>query len=138
MGLRECMQDSPDASGAGTALWTLTMASFLFPFLGAASNVAVPEVAREFQVGASTVSAFVLAFIVVSSMMLLPAARLADLHGRKKVFLAGAAVVAGTSLACAWAPSFGWLVVARAVQGVGGAMMGATSVAILVALFPAQ
>lgn len=138
MGMRECIEGPAGGSGPGAALWTLTMASFLFPFLGAASNVAVPEVAREFQVGATTVSGFVISFIVVSSMMLLPAARLADLQGRRRIFLAGAAIVALTSLACGLAQTFGWLVAARAIQGVGGAMMGATSVAILVAVFPAD
>jgi len=128
--------DCGHAGGPRAALWTLTMAAFLFPFLGSSANVAVPQVARDFQVGATTVSGFVLAFLVASTMMLLPAARLADLHGRRRVFLAGAFLVALTSALCAVSPSFGWLVAARAAQGVGGAMMVATSVAILVALFP--
>lgn len=138
MGLRECIGRGSGGSSPEAALWTLTMAAFLFPFLGAAANMAVPEVAREFHAGATTVSGFVLAYIVVSSMMLLPAARLADLQGRRRVFLVGASVVALTSVLCAWAPTFGWLLAARAIQGIGGAMMVANSVAILVALFPAD
>jgi EmrB/QacA subfamily drug resistance transporter len=58
--------------------------------------------------------------------------RTCEIHGRKLLYLAGFAIFALSSLLCGFAPSLAWLVAFRVVQGVGGAMLGANSMAILV------
>ncbi|MET7396026.1 MFS transporter [Dactylosporangium sp. NPDC005572] len=70
-------------------------------------------------------------YALALAALVLGAGALADRHGRKRLYLAGTALFAVASLACALAPNAGLLVAARFVQGVGGAAMFATTVAIL-------
>jgi EmrB/QacA subfamily drug resistance transporter len=65
-----------------------------------------------------------------------PFGRLADLHGRKRVFASGLLAYTGTSWLCAEASSIEFLIAARALQGIAGAMIFGTSVAILTSVFP--
>jgi EmrB/QacA subfamily drug resistance transporter len=128
------MRDANERS----ALLVATLASFLFPFLGGSSNVAVPAIGAEFHADAATLNWFVTAFIVVSAMLALPFGRLADLHGRKRLFLIGMSLFTVASTLCAAAPSLGLLVAARVAQGIGGSMMAGTAPALLVSIFPPQ
>jgi EmrB/QacA subfamily drug resistance transporter len=68
--------------------------------------------------------------------LLVPAGRLTDALGARRVFLAGAGVFAAASAACAAAPEVGWLIAARVVQGIGAAIITPSSFAIVVATFP--
>ncbi|HEX4235824.1 MAG TPA: MFS transporter [Caldimonas sp.] len=61
-----------------------------------------------------------------------------DRFGRKRIFLAGVAIFAAASLGCALAPAFGWLLAARALQGVGAALLVPTSLALLGAAFDGE
>jgi MFS family permease len=121
-----------------SAILVTCLASFLLPFMGGASNVAVRAIGDEFHADAASLSWFVTSFFVVSAMFLLPLGRLGDLWGRKRTFLAGGAVFCVGSALCVVAPSLGLLIAARAVQGAGGAMLAATSPAILISVFPPQ
>ena len=67
---------------------------------------------------------------------MLTGGKLADLLGRRRVFVAGLAVFAGSSLACALAPSAGFLIGARIVQGAGAALMNPATLSIISATFP--
>lgn len=113
-----------------------TSVAFLAPFMGGAVNVAIPEIGAEFHADAVSLNWVVTGFLVVSAVLVLPFGRVADLVGRKRVFLAGVAVFAGGSLLCGLAPTLPLLVAARAVQGGGGALVFGTSVAILTSVFP--
>jgi EmrB/QacA subfamily drug resistance transporter len=79
-----------------------------------------------------TVSAYVLSFAV----LLMTAAGLGDRFGRRRVFTAGLWVFAAASAACALAPDVGWLIAARALQGVGAALVMPLALALLAAAFP--
>jgi EmrB/QacA subfamily drug resistance transporter len=79
-----------------------------------------------------TINAFTLSFAV----LLLPASALGDRLGRKRLFIAGLALFTVASAACALAPSTGWLIAARAVQGVGSAMIMPHAMALLGVAFP--
>jgi EmrB/QacA subfamily drug resistance transporter len=79
-----------------------------------------------------TVSAYVLSFAV----LLMTAAALGDRFGRRRVFAAGLALFAAASAACALAPGIGWLIAARAAQGVGAALVMPLALALLGAAFP--
>jgi EmrB/QacA subfamily drug resistance transporter len=81
-----------------------------------------------------TVSAYVLSFAV----LLMTAAGLGDRFGRRRVFTAGLWVFAAASAACALAPDVGWLIAARALQGVGAALVMPLALALLAAAFPPQ
>jgi EmrB/QacA subfamily drug resistance transporter len=70
--------------------------------------------------------------------LLVPAGRLADLLGRKRLFMGGLITFVGASALCAAAPGPAWLIAARVLQAAGGAILMPTSLAILLAEFPAQ
>jgi EmrB/QacA subfamily drug resistance transporter len=81
-----------------------------------------------------TVNAYSLSFAV----LLMPAAVLGDRLGRRRLFAGGLGVFIAASAACALAPGIGWLIAARAVQGVGAALVMPLSLALLSAAFPPE
>lgn len=115
-----------------------TLASFLTPFTGAALNLALPAVAREFNLSSITLGWTVTAYLLTTAVFLLPVGRLADLLGRKKIFIAGLITFMLGSLLSGLSFSGISLIVFRLVQGLGGAMIFATSVALLTSAFPAE
>jgi EmrB/QacA subfamily drug resistance transporter len=72
------------------------------------------------------------------AVLLLPAAALGDRFGRRRVFSAGLALFVATSAACALAPDVGWLIAARAIQGVGAALVISLALAIVGAAYPPE
>jgi EmrB/QacA subfamily drug resistance transporter len=102
-------------------------------------NIAFPDIQRDFGgAGDASLSWVLNAYAIVFAALLVPAGRLADRIGRKRVFLAGVAVFCLASAVCAVAPSVGVLVAARALQAIGGAALMPTSLALLLAEFPAE
>lgn len=99
-------------------------------------NIALPTLARTFRVPLTTVEWVVLAYVVTITGLLLTLGRVADGLGRRRVYAAGLAVFTVASALCAAAPGAGALIAARALQGLGAAMMTANSAALLIANFP--
>jgi EmrB/QacA subfamily drug resistance transporter len=118
------------------ALVVTTMASFLTPFMGSAINVALPALGREFSLNALFLNWMATIFLLAAAMSLVPLGRMADLYGRKRLFLWGVALYALSSLACSAAPDAVMLIILRFLQGIGGAMIFGTSTAILISVFP--
>jgi len=112
-----------------------TLASFLTPFMGSALNLALPGVAREFNLSAVTLGWTVTAYLLTTAVLLVPFGKLADLFGRRKVFVAGISVFLAGTLFCGLSFSGVWLIVARLIQGIGGAMIFSTSIALLASHF---
>jgi len=118
-----------------TALAVSMVSSFLTPFMASGINVAMPFIGREFGLSAVAMGWVLTAYTLAAAMFLVPFGRLADLVGRKRIFALGIGVnITGTALA-ALAPSALFLIVGRAVQGVGGAMIFGTGVAILTSVY---
>jgi EmrB/QacA subfamily drug resistance transporter len=117
------------------ALQVAAVASFLTPFMGAAANVALPAIGREFEADAVTLTWVSAAYLLAAAACLVPFGRLADLYGRKRIFSWGLAAYAATSWLSALAPSIHLLIAARALQGAAGAMIFGTNVAILTSVF---
>ena len=102
-------------------------------------NVSLPAIAHHFGVPlGAAVEWIVLAYLVTVAALLLSIGRLADLLGRKTIWLTGLGVFTVASLACGAAPSLRALIAARALQGVGGACMMAISPAMLTSAFPPE
>jgi EmrB/QacA subfamily drug resistance transporter len=99
-------------------------------------NIALPTIARAFRVPLTTIEWVVLAYVVTITGLLLTLGRLADRVGRRRVYGAGLVVFTIASALCAAAPGAGLLIAARALQGLGAAMMTANSAAILISNFP--
>jgi len=98
-------------------------------------NIALPTLSRAFGAPLTTIEWVVLAYVLTISGLLLTMGRVADLLGRRRVYGAGQLVFTAASALCAAAPGAGALVAARAVQGLGAAMMTANSSALLIASF---
>lgn len=120
------------------AVLVATCSSFLTPFMGSSLNIALPSIGREFSIGALALGWISTAYLLASAMFLVSFGKLADLRGRKRIFVWGLVVYGVGSLLSGLAPSVGTLIASRVVQGVGGAMIFGTGVAILTSVFPPQ
>lgn len=102
-------------------------------------NTAFPDIERDFAGHSlSSLSWIINAYTIVFAAILLPAGRIGDLAGRKRLFMTGIAIFTAASAACALAPSLALLVAARAIQGTGAALMIPTSLALMLAAFPPE
>jgi EmrB/QacA subfamily drug resistance transporter len=100
-------------------------------------NIALPTLSRTFGVPLTTIEWVVLAYVLTITGLLLSLGRLADQVGRRRVYGAGLLLFVFASALCGAAQSATWLVAARALQGLGAALMSANSSALLVSSFPA-
>ncbi len=110
--------------------------SFITPFIGAAVNLALPVIGREFDLNAVGLSWVTMAYLISSAVFLVPFGKLADITGRKRIFFIGNVVLALSSLMAAFVDSGVLLIVFRALQGVGSSMMFATSIALITSVYP--
>ncbi len=99
-------------------------------------NVALPSIQSDLGFSQSSLAWVVNAYLISFGGLLLLAGRLGDLLGRRDVFLTGLVLFTGASLACGVADSQAVLVVARFVQGVGGALTSAVILGMIVTMFP--
>ncbi|NPV92984.1 MAG: MFS transporter [Firmicutes bacterium] len=115
-----------------------TLNAFMTPFMGNAINLAIPSLGQEYGSSALLLNWVVNGYLMATAAFLLPFGRLADIVGRKRVFLAGIASFSIFSLGCGFAWSIEALILFRVLQGIGGAMVFSTSMAILTSVFPPQ
>lgn len=102
-------------------------------------NIAFPSIRASFaSASLSDLSWVINAYSIVFASLLVPAGRLADLVGRKRLFLAGVVIFLAASAACGLAPSAPVLIGARALQAVGAAALVPTSLGLLLPEFPLQ
>jgi len=99
-------------------------------------NIALPSIGRELAIDAVLLSWVSLAYSLAAAMFLLPFGRTADIYGRRKVFMIGTVAYMSTSALCGLATSATMLIPLRFLQGVSGAMIFGTGVAILTSVFP--
>src|ERR1044072_4626845 len=118
--------------------WTLIAvcaATFMLLIYVTVVNVALPDIQRDLKTDLTGLQWVVDAYALVLAALLLTAGAVADRFGRRLVFLGGLAVFTVSSFACGIAPSDTFLHIARGVQGAGGAMMLATSLALIASEF---
>ena len=119
--------------------WTLAAVAFgLFMIMldNTIVNVALPSIERSLHMSISSLEWIVTAYALTFAALLITGGKLGDLYGRRKMFIAGLVVFTLASLACGLAPSAGFLIGARAVQGVGAALMNPATLSIITATFP--
>jgi len=132
--------DDPAGNGTskGVVLLVATTASFIFPFTGSAVNIALPVLGKELSMDAVMLGWIATAYLLSSASFLVPFGRIADIHGRKKIFTCGIVIYTLSSLLAGLASSATMLISCRVLQGVGGAMLAGTAVALLTTVFPAN
>ncbi|MFC8520595.1 MFS transporter [Streptomyces sp. NPDC057257] len=100
-------------------------------------GAALPDMQHRLDTGLTGLQWIVDAYVLLVAMLLLSGGVFADRFGRKRVYLSGVAVFTAVSVLCSVAPSVGWLVAGRVLQGVGAAALSPASLALLVAAHPA-
>jgi EmrB/QacA subfamily drug resistance transporter len=109
--------------GTWLALGAMAMSVFVIANDLTALSVALPQIEQDFDSDVSTVQWVVSAYALVFGVLIVTGGRLADMLGRRRIFFIGAAIFAGFSVLGGAAQSDIWLIVCRALMGVGGAMM---------------
>jgi EmrB/QacA subfamily drug resistance transporter len=111
---------------------------FMFTLDASIVNVALPTLAQAFNASLAAVQWVPLAYLLVITTLVMGAARLGDVHGRKRAYLSGMVLFIAASALCGLAPGVGWLIAFRALQGLGGVFISALGGAIIAQIFPPQ
>jgi EmrB/QacA subfamily drug resistance transporter len=120
------------------ALWISGLASFLTPFLGSSLNIALPGIGHEFNLTAVELTWIPTAYILSNVIFLVPFGRLADIKGRKRIFTVGICIDVIACIVATMTPSGRFFILLRGFQGLGGAMIFSTGLAILTSVYPAE
>ena len=107
----------------------LCLGVFMFTLDASIVNVALPTLVAAFATTFSTVQWVVLGYLLIATALVMAAARLGDIYGKKRVYFAGLAIFTVGSLLCGLAPTVGWLIAFRAVQGLGAVFVSALGTA---------
>ena len=134
------MTDASDTAYSSASVRWLTLlsicvATFLMPMSMSAVNVALPTIAEDLSADAVLVSWIPTMNLLGAIALQLPAGRIADIIGRKKVFLSGLLLFSVSSFAIILVEHIYWLLLMRLIQGVSGAMVFGTGMAIVSQVF---
>jgi EmrB/QacA subfamily drug resistance transporter len=133
---------SPQASNTNRSIAWVVVLTAIGSFMGALDTLvvstALPTIRLDLGASISQLEWTVNAYNLSFAVMLVTAAALGDRFGRRRLYAVGLVGFAIASAACAVSPSVGWLIAARAVQGVGAAFMMSLGLALLSAAFPAE
>jgi DHA2 family methylenomycin A resistance protein-like MFS transporter len=99
-------------------------------------GAALPDMQQRLHTQLTGLQWIVDAYVLLVAMLLLSGGVFADRFGRKRVYLAGAVVFTAASVLCSLAPSAGWLIAGRVLQGIGASALSPASLALLVAAYP--
>ncbi|MEW5908734.1 MAG: MFS transporter [Thermodesulfobacteriota bacterium] len=127
-----------DRAQERSALFVATLTSFMGPFIISSVNVALPSIQREFSINAIQLSWIATSLLVAVAVTLVPAGRIADIYGRKKIFTLGLVIYTLATGFAGFSGSAEMLILFRVIQGVGAAMFVTTGMAILTSIFPPQ
>jgi EmrB/QacA subfamily drug resistance transporter len=114
------------------------MGSFVAGLDATVVNVALPAIGRDLGGGLAGQQWVSNAYLLTLGSLILVAGSLADLYGERRIFSIGVSGFGAVSIICALAPTIGVLVAARALQGVFGALLTPSALAVIISVFPAQ
>ena len=129
--------DEVDYSKKWHVMSAIAMGIFLATIDGSIVNVALPTLTVELNTDFSSVQWVVLSYLLTVTILQAIVGRLADMHGRKHLYNGGFVVFTVGSALCGLSPTVEWLILARVLQGIGGAMTLALGMAIITDAFPA-
>jgi MFS family permease len=121
-----------------SALLIVALGSFLVPFMGSSLSIALPLIQKDLSVNIILLGWIPTAFVLANAAFLLPFGRLADIHGRKKIFTYGVIIYTIASFLAALSPSAIYLIMGSFLQGMGCALIFATGVALLSSVYPSN
>jgi EmrB/QacA subfamily drug resistance transporter len=130
------MTETTDATRSRwIALIVLCLGSLMIVLDSTIVNVALPSIKRDLGFSQTALAWVVNGYLLTFGGFLLLGGRLGDVYGHRRLFLAGLSLFTVASLACGLSPSQGLLVVARVIQGFGGAVVSAVSLSLMMSLF---
>ncbi|MDQ3921578.1 MAG: MFS transporter, partial [Actinomycetota bacterium] len=134
--MRSKRADTPCSTSSGPWVLAATIIGSSMAFIdGTVVNVALPQIQRSLEATAVDAQWIVEAYSLMLAALILVGGSLGDHYGRKRIFLLGVGLFALSSVWCGLAPNSAQLITARAVQGIGGALMVPGSLAIISAAF---
>lgn len=129
---------SHDRNTKRVVLLIAIVGSFLGPFMISSLNIALPSIQKEFSADAVTLSWIVTSYSLATAIFLVPIGKIADIYGRNKIYRWGIILFTVVTVLSGLAPTIELLVFMRIFQGIGGAMMMTTGMALLTSVFPPQ
>src|SRR6266702_7634833 len=121
-------RDDGEHAGKWAVLAIVAVGVFMATLDSSIVNISLPKIASYFNVPLSgAVEWVIIAYLVATAAILLTAGRLADMFGHKMIWMIGLIIFTGGSAICGAAPSLALLIAARALQGIGGALLMAVS-----------
>lgn len=130
------MTPAEDRKMERSALTVATVTSFLGPFMLSAVNVALPAIQKDFEANAVALSWIATSYLLATAVCLVPMGRIADIHGRKRIFVSGLILFTISTFLTIFTESLISLIFLRVFQGCGAAMTVTTGMAILTSVFP--
>jgi EmrB/QacA subfamily drug resistance transporter len=132
-------KDTPGLTGnKNVVLFIICLLAISIPFMGLALNVALPSISHEFKADAVLLNWIVGAYALGIAIFSVPFGRIADIAGLKRVFILGMVILILASITIVIANSALFLIIIRFVQGIGGAMITSTSMALLTTFYPGK
>ncbi|MCJ7828870.1 MAG: MFS transporter, partial [Dehalococcoidia bacterium] len=120
------------------ALLVTTVGAFITPFMGSSITIGLPSIGDELHMDAILLGWVSTTYLLAAVMFMVPIGRIADIYGRKKIFTYGMLTYTIASALSATSTSAAMLISFRILQGIGGAMIFSTAVAILTSVFPPE
>ena len=119
-----------------SATIAVALATFIGSVMMSALNVALPIIQKEFTISAVTLTWVSTSYILSNAVFLIVVGKIADIFGRKKIFISGIGILALSTLFSGFCNSIVLLLGLRIIQGIGSAMINATAMAIISSVFP--
>ncbi|MHA1221849.1 MAG: MFS transporter [Candidatus Heimdallarchaeaceae archaeon] len=124
------------SSQAIFALTLISFSSFITAFSGSAFTLAAPSMGAELNISTTNLSWIMTIYILATAMFQIPFGKVADIYGRKKIYFIGMVIFSLSALILSFMNSAIAIIIMRFIQGIGGALIFATGMAILTSLFP--
>jgi EmrB/QacA subfamily drug resistance transporter len=124
-----------DSATKKAILFVTCLSSFLTAFMGSSVNIAIKVIGEEYMMDAITLSWVATSYLLSTAVFLVPFGKIADIYGRKKIFILGLIIYSLFSFLTIFAPNSMVLIILRVFQGVGGAMLFGTTMAIITSVY---
>jgi EmrB/QacA subfamily drug resistance transporter len=128
-------KETKSTTSKNSVLLVATFAAFLTPFLGSAVNLALPAIGKDMNATAIGLGWVISSFILSSAVFMLPFGHLADIKGRKKIFSLGILMFTISTFLIIFSGNMTTLIILRILQGLSGAMIFGTSLAMITSVF---
>ena len=112
------------------------LAGFITPLLSTMMNLSLVNIGEEFGAGSHMLAYVNTAFLLSSVVFMVPMAKFGDIHGKKRTFILGVAIIAVACLMAPFSPSFWFLIGCRVIMGLGSACIVTTSISMITDVYP--